>query len=717
MTKRNIRMVIVALLVSAAVASAQEARRIRIPAKQPLTHETMWLMKRVGAPSVSPDGRSVVFSVTEPAYDEKEQTADLWIVPADGSASPRKLTATKASESDVAWSPDSRRIAFSSKREGDEVNQIYVLTVAEAGEAQRVTNVSTGARSPQFRPDGGAILFTSTVYPGAADDEANKKAAKEKKDQKYKVRVYESFPVRNWDRWMDDQQPHIFVQSLQSGAKAVDVLAGTQLVAMPGFAGRGGGEGGREDIDSIWTPDGKGIVFVATSKRNESAYAEVPGDLYRIALDGDRRSAEPVALTQGTGDYGRVKFSPDGRTLFATYSPNNKLPFNNSKLVRFDWSVVQASQSAAAGAAQPVSAALDRSVDTYVVTPDSQTVYFTAEDAGLVKLYSVRATGGDVQQAVDQDEGVYRGLSIATRAPSTVLVANWGSSVHPAEVVRIDPAAKATRGLTDFNVVQSARIDWLPPQHFWFTNKEGMKIHSMLVMPPAFDDTQKYPLLVLMHGGAANMWTDSISLRWNYHLLASPGYVVLLTDYRGSTGYGDKFAQAIQGDPLKGPAKDINDAADEAIKRFPFIDGTRQAAAGASYGGHLANWMEASTTRYKCLISHAGLVNLETQWGTSDSIYHRELMAGGPVWEQGQVWKTQNPIRYAKNFKTPILLSVGERDFRVPLNNTLENWSALQRMRVPSRLLVWPDENHWILNADNSRYFYKEVADWLAKWL
>lgn len=712
MTKSSIRMSIVALVMAAAVANAQEARRVRIPAKKPLTHETMWLMKRVGAPSVSPDGRWVVFSVTEPSYDEKEQSSDLWIVPADGGSEARKLTATKASESDVTWSPDSRRIAFSAKREGDEVAQIYVLNVAEAGEAQRVTNVSTGARSPQFRPDGGAILFTSSVYPGAADDEANKKAAKEKKDQKYKVRVYDSFPVRSWDRWLDDQQPHIFVQSLAPDAKAVDLLAGTQLVAMPGFAGRSGGEGGREDIESIWTPDGKGVVFIATSKRNESAYAEVPGDLYRVTLDGERRAAEPVALTNGTGDYGRIKFSPDGRTLFATYSPNNKLPFNDAKLVRWDWTA-----DGAAGASKPVSASLDRSVDTYVVSADSRTVWFTAEDAGLVKLYSVAATGGEVKQAIAQDAGVYRGLSIATKAASPVLIANWSSSINPAEVVRVDPGERTVRPLTEFNVAQAGRIDWMPPRHFWFTNKEGMKIHSMLVFPPAFDESRKYPLLVLMHGGAANMWTDSISLRWNYHLLAGPGYVVLLTDYRGSTGYGDQFAQAIQGDPLKGPAKDINDAADEAIKRFPFIDGTRQAAAGASYGGHLANWMEATTTRYKCLISHAGLVNLEAQWGTSDGIYHRELMAGGPVWEQGSVWKTQNPIRYAKNFKTPMLLSVGERDFRVPLNNTLENWSALQRMRVPSRLLVWPDENHWILNAENSRYFYKEVADWLAKWL
>jgi dipeptidyl aminopeptidase/acylaminoacyl peptidase len=220
-----------------------------------------------------------------------------------------------------------------------------------------------------------------------------------------------------------------------------------------------------------------------------------------------------------------------------------------------------------------------------------------------------------------------------------------------------------------------------------------------------------------MHGGAANMWRDQISLRWNYHLLAKPGYVILLTNYTGSTGFGEQFAQNIQGDPLKTPAEEINEAADEAVKRFAFIDGTRQAAAGASYGGHLANWMEASTTRYKCLISHAGLANSESQWGTSDTIYGRELMNLGPPWEQGAVWREQNPIRFAARFKTPIMLSVGEHDYRVPTNETLEMWSAIQRMQVPSRLLVWPDENHWILNGENSRYFYKEVADWLARWL
>jgi dipeptidyl aminopeptidase/acylaminoacyl peptidase len=239
----------------------------------------------------------------------------------------------------------------------------------------------------------------------------------------------------------------------------------------------------------------------------------------------------------------------------------------------------------------------------------------------------------------------------------------------------------------------------------------------MLVLPPGFQESKKYPLFVVIHGGPHSMWRDQWVTRWNYHLLAQPGYVVLLTNYTGSTGFGDYFARAIAGDPLAGPASEINEAADAAIRQFPFIDGTRQAAGGASYGGHLANWLQATTTRYKCLISHAGLINLESQWGTSDTIYHRELGMGGPHWEGGKVWHEQNPIKFASKFRTPMLVTVGENDFRVPLNQSLENWSVLQRMKVPSRLIVFPEENHWILKGENSRFFYSEVHAWLAKWL
>ena len=672
-------------------------------AKKPITHETLFLMKRVGAPVPSPDGKWVVFSVTEPAYDEKEQIGDLWIVPADGSAKPRKITFNKASESDVTWAPDSHRVAFTAKRDGDEANQVYVLDIDAGGEAQRVTNISTGARSPQFSPDGKSLAYTSTVFPGAADDEANKKLAKEEKDRKYKVRTFDSFPIRAWDRWVDDKQVHLIIQPVDVTAKSKDLLAGTKLVAEKGYGGTGGGEG-RENLSFEWSPDGQWLVFAATASRNTAAYAETTTNLYRVSVSG----GEPETIAHADGGYSDPAFSPDGLTLFAKFNPNNGKVYNLDRLVAFDWPSMTNRRV--------LTATSDRSVDSYAVGSDSKLVYFTAEDSGLMNIYAVSAKGGEVALAVQPERGTYTDLVIAQNAP--VILARWGSSVDPQEIVRIDPRPHLHRNLTDFNVELAHSLDWQPPQHFWFTSSRGRKIHNMIVLPEKFDPAKKYPLFVLIHGGAANMWRDSISLRWNYHLLAKPGYVMLLTNYTGSTGFGEAFAQAIQGDPLKGPAHELDEAADEAIKRFPFIDASRQFAGGASYGGHLANALQAwSGTRYKCLISHAGLINLESQGGTSDTIYGRELNAGGPVWEQGPVWRDQNPIRYAAQFKTPILLSVGERDFRVPMNETIENWSVLQRLRIPSRLLVWPEENHWILNGENSRQFYQEVHTWIAKWV
>jgi dipeptidyl aminopeptidase/acylaminoacyl peptidase len=694
LVKRRWSIFLVALYAATSV-SAQTA------GKEALTHESMWMMKRVSSPALSPDGKWVVFSVTDPSYDSKEQSSDLWIAGSNGKTKPRRLTATKDGESDVTWSPDGRMIAFSAKREGDEANQIY-LQDAAGGEARRITTLSTGARSPRFSPDGKALLYTSMVYPGAMDDEANKKAAQEEKERKEKVRVYDVFPIRLWDRWLDDKQVHLILQNLDPAGPAKDLLAGTQLARQPGF-GVPTAEGSRQDIDAEWAPDGKSIVFAVTTARNTSAYAEVPVNLYRVAVTG----GEPERISSANGEYSSPSFSPDGKTLFAKFSPNNRKVYNLTRLVAFDWPSMKNER---------VVAQTDRSVDDFVVTPDGRTIYFTAEDSGLEKIFTVPVQGGQARVFIDPKRGVYSALRMAEKSP--VMIALWASSIDPAEVVRIDINGKTHSNLTEFAVADARKIDWQPPQHFWFTSKRGRKIHNMIVLPPNFDPKKKYPLFVLIHGGAHNMWRDQISLRWNYHLLAKPGYVMLMTNYTGSTGFGEQFAQNIQGDPLRGPAEELMEGADEAIRRFPFIDATRQVAGGASYGGHLANALEAwSGTRFKALISHAGLVNLESQWATSDVIYHREIQSLGPVWEQNEVWRTHSPARFAAQFRTPMLLSVGEKDYRVPLNNTLEMWSLLQRRQIPSRLLVWPEENHWILNGYNSRLFYKEVADWLGRWV
>lgn len=670
-------------------------------AKRAITHEDVFLMRRVEAPMPSPDGKWVVFGVGEPSYEEGKDVSDLWIVPADGSAPARRLTQTRGGESGVTWSADSTRVAFSARRDADETSQIYVLDVVHGGEANRVTSLSTGAYAPQFRPDGRAVLFQSSAYPGAADDEANRKAAAERRSRKYKARVYDSFPIRQWDRWLEDTQRHLYVQNIEPGSVARDLLAGTQLVAAPGYAGSATNSG--QDLQAVWSPDGQSVLFTASVNRHESARAETRTDIYAVSVAG----GEPRKLTGGVNLFRRPTFSPDGQ-LYALEEEGGHI-YSHERMVRLQWP--------AAGASTPVTRDFDRSVAGLAFSADGQTIYLTAEEAGHEKLYSVRAAGGVPEAIGNLVSGCYTNLAAPRSPEGFALFGNFDSSVNPPEVVRINPATGEPKLLTTFNTERAAAIDLPQLRQFTFTSSKGKTIHSMLALPPGFSETKKYPLFVVIHGGPHSMWRDQWVTRWNYHLLAQPGYIVLLTNYTGSTGYGEKFAREIAGDPLAGPGLEINEAADAAISRFAFIDKTRQAAGGASYGGHLANWLQASTTRYKCLISHAGLIDLESQWGTSDTIYHRELGMGGPYWEGGEVWRAQSPARFAARFRTPMLVTVGENDFRVPLNQSLENWAILQRMRIPSRLVVFPDENHWILKGENSRFFYQQVHAWLARWL
>jgi dipeptidyl aminopeptidase/acylaminoacyl peptidase len=702
---------IAALLASLLVPTADSAT-VPPVARRAITHEDLWLMKRVGAPSVSPDGRWAVVGVVEPAYDDKLQQSDLWLVPTDGSKAPRRLTSGSSRESGASWSPDSRRVAFAARRDGDETEQIYLLSMA-GGDAARVTSLVGGARAPQFSPDGRRLAFVSAVFPGAPDDQANRAAAAERRARKWNARIYDGFPIRNWDHWLDERQTHLFVLDLpQVGSPPPaprDLLAGTRLVQGRGFSGRVTDTG--EELDPAWSPDGASIVFVASTDQDRAAYAFTSSQIWSAPATG----GEPARLTLGEHAWSRPRFSPDGRTLYALVERRSDKVYTRTELVALSWPALGAAPSPI----EPrwLTRDFDRSITTYAVAADSRRVLLLAEDAGRENVYAVAATGGSVGLLLAPETGVYTNIAIAERAREPVVLANWDSATHPPEVVRLDLSRLRHHALTAFNAAALAALDLPPVRHFWFQSRGGRRIHSMLVVPPGFDPARSYPLFNVIHGGPHTMWRDQWVTRWNYDLLAAPGYVILLANYSGSTGFGEGFAQAIQGDPLRTPGDELNQAADEAIRLFPFIDAQRQCAGGASYGGHLANWLQASTTRYRCLVSHAGLINLESQWGTSDTVYGREINNGGPVWEQGAVWREQNPIRYAARFQTPTLVTVGEQDFRVPLNNSLEYWTVLQRRQVPSRLVVFPEENHWILKGEDSRIFYREIQEWLAKWL
>ena len=673
-------------------------------AKRAITHEDVWLMKRVGAPVPSPDGKWLVFTITEPAYEAKEQWSDLWIKSLTDDTPVRRLTYSKAGEGSPNWSPDSKKLVFSAKRDGDEAGQLYVLDLANGGEAERLTTLTLGARQPKWSPDGTQLLFISEVYPGNTDEEAVKKSAKERKDRKFNARAYEQFPPRFWNQWLDDKQVRLFVMDAKPGAKPRDLLTGSKLAALPGFGGSPGEDG--QALEAEWTPDGRAVILAASINRDTAAHAAVTAQIFSVAVAG----GEPQRLTNDDASYGSLSFSRDGKTLFcATQAETPGKVYDLSRLASYPWPFN-------ANGRKVLTAALDRSVSRYALPADSDRVYFTFEHAGIEQLHSVSYAGGDVRPEASPATGSIGGLS----AGGPALVGTWDSAVSPTEIYSFKGAPKR---LTSINSAKAATLDLPPVEHFTFKASDGREIHNLIVKPASFDPAKKYPLFLVIHGGAASMWHDTFVLRWNYHLLAGADYVLLLTDYKGSTGYGEEFARSIQFDPLKGPADELNEAADEAVKRYGFIDGSRLAAGGASYGGHLANWLQATTTRYKCIISHAGEADLIMQWGTSDSIFGREVNSGGPVWGDRKVWREQSPLMQGGNhakgtgFTSPILITVGEIDFRVPLNNAL-TWFALnQRLNVPSKLIVFPEAGHWVLKGEDSRYWYGELHAWLAKYL
>ncbi len=679
-----------------------------VPARRPITHEDVFLMQRVGAPEVSPDGRWAAFTVKQPAYDKEQESTDIWVVPMAGTDGPRQLTFTRAAESDLAWSPDSTRLAFCAKREGDEQKQVYVLDLEAGGEARRVTDLSGGANSPVWRPDGRALLVTSMVQPGTQSDAENRNALAAIKARPYNVRVYDEFPTRQWDRWLDERQPTLYLVPLDDAPEPRDLLGGSALRRRSGFGGRFESTGDAERLDATFSPDGDTIIFAATANRHEAARAKVLYALWSVAAEG----SEPHRLTGGEGSYALPAFGPSG-VLYATFTPSGKASYNATHIARVE------EDHAAGSPPTLLTAGFDRSVVDFVLTTDGSTLYLLADDRGSRRLFELAASGGEAIRELSRFErGYLDGLGIGG-IDSPVVAATWQNATSPPEIVGIDPGTGSLSALSAFNASRIATIDWQPLREFWFEASTGRRIQSFLALPPGFDPSQKYPLFVLIHGGPAVMMGDEFGRQWNYHLLARPGYVVLFSNYTGSTGYGEAFSQAIDGDTLRGPASEINEAADEAIRRFAFIDGSRQAAGGASYGGALVSWLAVTTRRYRALVSHAGTYDPKTQWSTRDSgaVYSRELRMGGAPWEKPDLWARESPFYYSERLHAPVLLSFGEKDFRVPLNNGLEFWTALKRQEVPSRLLIFPDEGHRITGGENSRFLYSEVHAWLKRYL
>jgi dipeptidyl aminopeptidase/acylaminoacyl peptidase len=659
--------------------AAQEA------AKHPITFDDMIKMHRLAEPRISPDGKWVAYTVATPDMDANRNVTNIWIVSTTGGA-PQQLTQSGRDSSPV-WSPDGKTLAFLSSRSGD--SQVYLLSL-EGGEAQRLTKLSTGADLVKWSPDGKTIAFTSSVYPDCKDDDCNSKRDADKEKNKVKAHVAEHLLYRHWTHWNEGKRAHLFVLPADGSVAPRDLTAGADYDVPPDE------RGGPGDIN--FSPDSKEICFTAVTDKMEAISTN--GDLFTVPVTG----GEIKRITTQKGFDGEPVYSPDGK--YIAYHAQLAPEYEADR-----WRVMLYERQS--GKNENLSESFDRSADELAWSADSKTIYFTAENETQKPVYAMAARVGAEPKKIIAD--TYN-AAISLSKDGKTLAFERTNLTMPAELFVATGDGSNAHQLTHHNDPILAALEMNSPETFWFDGAEGTKVQAMLIRPPKFDATKKYPLLILLHGGPQTMWSNAWGYRWNAEVFSAAGYTTLMINRRGSTGYGQKFTDEITNDWGGKAYVDVMNGVDFALKQYPFIDGARMAAAGGSYGGYMADWIATHTGKFKAIISHASVYDKVAMYATEELWFEEHDMQGTP-WTNPESYHKWAPVTYAGKlgeFKTPTLVICGERDYRVPYTQSLEFFSALQRQGVPSKLVVFPDEGHWVLKPQNSQFWYKTFLDWLA---
>ena len=716
-----------ALVLAAPFLSAQATQP-----KRPMTFEDMMHMKRLGETAVSPDGKWLAYSATTVDLNQNTKTAELLIQPiAGGDAKP--LTVAQPNDSGIQFAPDGHSVLFLSGR--DSGQQIWLADFDPAtgatSNARKLTTIATGADNAKWSPDGHSIVFTSFVYPdcpaispadGGAGDKCN--AAKDAAlgDSKVKAQIFTHLLYRHWNHFTGDKRSHLFLVSVDDGK--IRDLTPHFPDDVPPFSLEGSGCG------CAFSPDSKELAY--TYKDVPVPAISTSASIFTLNLTDP--SAKPVKVSTSAGGNFDPAYSPNGKYLAWRSQARAGYESDKFRLVLYD---------RATKTTKDLLPKFDNWVDELVWAPNSKNLFFTAGENGEEPIL-LAALDGTTKTISNQGEFA----DLHPLPGGQTIVASRMTVASPSEVVSIASATGGPDGnsrttvqgitgtmgfermtVTQINQITSLntellflQLDLPKMESFWFTAADGTKLQGFLIPPPNYDPAKKYPVKFLIHGGPQGAWGDSWSYRWNAELFAANGYVVVMINPRGSTGYGQAIVDGVNGDWGGKPFTDLMTGLDYAEQHYPFIDKNRECALGASYGGYMANWVLGHTNRFKCIVSHDGMFNAESAFGTTEEDWFNQWEFKGNPWDYYGKPDSENPYSKwspslsAKNFKTPTLVIHGQLDYRLDVSEGFQLFDTLQLLGVPSKMLYFPDEGHWVLKPQNSQLWYKTVNDWVDQW-